>query len=76
MVSTRRGIGSGNLQPKTQVIEHAPEVTAAPVPITMAGVQERIHSMMAEQKEEMRQILHDNRDEPIVPIVQPELNIE
>ena len=77
MERTRSGFrnanGNANQQP---VIARAPEVAVAPEPITIAGVQAIIHAMMAEQREEMRQMLQDNRDEPIVPIVQPELNIE
>ena len=57
------------------MIERAPEVVAAPEPITMVGVQAMIWAMMVKQREEMRKLLL-NRDQPTVPIVLPELNEE
>ncbi|KAL7582700.1 hypothetical protein Lser_V15G42899 [Lactuca serriola] len=75
MVRTRSGFGNanGNRQLEPRVIKRAPEVLVAPEPISMAGVQAMIRAMMAKQREQMRQMLL-NRDEPTVPIVQPELN--
>ena len=58
------------------MIERAPEVAAAPEPITMAGVQEMIQMMLDRQMEETRLLLQHNMDEPTVPIVQHELNEE
>ena len=65
---------NGNVN-QCPVIEHAPEVTTAPEPITVVAVQAMIRDMMAEQREDMRQMFVD-RDEPTLPIVQHELNIE
>ena len=75
---TLSGLGNaiGNQQSESQVIERAPEVVAAPNPITMVGVQAMIWVMMVGQREEMRQMLLNNKDEPTIPVVQPELNIE
>ena len=74
MVRTRSGVGNAD-ENRNQllVIEQAPIVAATPEPITMAGVQAMIRTMLAEQRDEMRQMLHDNRDEPIIPIEEPEL---
>ena len=49
------------------VVEVAPEL------ITIAGVQAMIQAMLAKQREEMRRMLHENMDEPTMPIEQPEL---
>ena len=54
--------------------ERAPEVTTIPEPVMMAGVQAMIRAMMAKQREDMRQMLCNDRDEPTVPVVQLELN--
>ena len=51
-----------------------PIVEAAPEPITMAGVHAMIQAMMDEQREEMKQLLLNNRSEPSIPVEQPELN--
>ena len=67
---------NGNQQPQPQVIERAPKVASTPEPIMMAGVQAMIQAMMVEQREEMRQMLLNNSDKPILPIVQPELIAE
>ena len=64
-----------NRWPKPQVIERAPEVVVAPEPITIKGVQAMIRAMIVEQRKEMRKMLL-SRDEPIVPVIQPELNEE
>ena len=54
------------------VIQQIPVVVEdVPEPITMAGVQAMIRTMLAEQREEMRRM--SNRDEPTMPIEQPEL---
>ena len=55
------------------MIERAREVVAAPKAITMVRVQAMIQDMMAEQWGKMRQMLL-NRDEPTMPVEQPELN--
>ena len=55
------------------MIERAPRVVVAPEPITMAGVQAMIQMVLDHQMEETRLPLQQNRDEPTVPIVQPEL---
>ena len=76
MVRTQSGFGNANGNAnanKRSVIERAPEVVVAPEPIMMVGAQAMIRAMMAEQREEMRQMLL-NMDEPTVPIMQPELN--
>ena len=73
MARTRSGNvnanGDRNQPPVVQQIPVVEEV--APEPVTMAGVQAMIRAMLAEQREEMRQML--NRDEPTMPIEQPEL---
>ena len=73
MVRTRSGNvnanGNRNQPPVVQQIPVVEEV--APEPVTMAGVQAMIRAMLAEQREEMRRML--NRDEPTMPIEQPEL---
>ena len=74
MVRTRSGVGNADEnRNQPPVIEQIPVVAAAPEPITMAAVQAMIRAMLAEQREEMRQMLHNNRDEPIIPIEEPEL---
>ncbi|KAL7591377.1 uncharacterized protein LOC111880758 [Lactuca sativa] len=57
-------------------MEQVPIVGAAPEPVTMAGVQAMIQAMMVKQREEMRQLLLNNRSEPSMPVEQPELNDE
>ena len=76
MARIRSGAGNANRnqQPQPQVMEQVPIAEAAPEPITMAGVQAMIHTMMAEQREEIRKILLNNRSEPSMPVEQPELN--
>ena len=44
--------------------------------LTMAGVQAMIQAMMVEQREEMSQLIRDNRREPMEPIEQPDLKRE
>ncbi|KAL7618843.1 hypothetical protein Lser_V15G00012 [Lactuca serriola] len=74
MVRTRSGVGNADEnRNQPPVIEQIPVVAAAPEPITMAAVQAMIRAMLAEQREEMRQMLHNNRDEPVIPIEEPEL---
>ena len=70
MVTTQSGIGSGNLQPKPQVIEHAPEVTAAPVPITMARVHAMVWIMLDQQMQETRRLLQQTKNKLTVPVRQ------
>ena len=76
MARTRSGAGNANRnqQPQPQVVEQVPIVGAAPEPITMAGVRTMIQTMLAEQREELRQMLLNDRDEPSVPVEQRELN--
>ena len=76
MARTRSGVrnANGNRNQQPLVIEQIDVVVeATPKPITMAGVQAMIRAMLAEQREEMRWMLHENRDEPTMPIEQPEL---
>ena len=74
MVRTRSGVGNADEnRNQPPVIEQIPVVAAAPEPITMDAVQAMIRAMLAEQREEMRQMLHNNRDEPVIPIEEPEL---
>ena len=76
MEKTRSGAGNANRnqQPQPQVMEQVSVAEAAPTPITMAGVQAMIQAMMADQREEMRQLLLNNRSAPSMPVEQPELN--
>ena len=76
MVRTRSGLGSGNQQPEPQVIEHEPEVVATPKPIMMAVVQAMIQIMLDSQMEGIRRLLQHNKDEPTMPVEQPEMNFE
>ena len=71
---TQSGLGNGNQQPLPRVIKRTPEVADTPEPMTTTRVQEMIWAMMARQMEEMRQMLRNYRDDPTMPIVQPELN--
>ena len=72
MARTRSGvanaIGNRDQEPQPQVVEQVPVVGATLEPMTMAGVQAMIRAMLAKQSDEMRQMLHDNRDEPIIPL--------
>ena len=70
MVTTQSGIGSGNLQPKPQVIEHAPEVAVAPGLIIMAGVQAMVWIMLDQHMEERRRLLRQSKDKLTVPVCQ------
>ena len=75
MTRTRSGAGNVNEnRNQPHVVERVAVVAATPEPITMAGVRTMIQAMMAEQKEEMRQLLLNNRSEPSIPVEQPELN--
>ena len=56
------------------MIEQIPIVVDALELVIMAGVQAMIQAMLIEQREEMRQMFHENRNEPTMPIEQPELN--
>ena len=58
--------GGRNQPPVVQQILVVEEV--APEPVTMAGVQAMIQAMLAEQREELRRMLHENRDEPIIHV--------
>lgn len=70
MARTRSGNvntnGDRNQPPVVQQILVVEEV--APEPVTMAGVQAMIQAMLAEQREEMRRMLHENRDEPTIHV--------
>ena len=70
MARTRSGNvnanGGRNQPPVVQQIPVVEEV--APEPVTMAGVQAMIRAMLAEQREEMRQMFHENRDEPTIHV--------
>ncbi|XP_023729218.1 uncharacterized protein LOC111876887 [Lactuca sativa] len=68
MVSTRSRFGSGNPQPEPPVIEHVPEVAAAPRPITMAGVQAMVRIMLDQQMDETMRLLQRSKDELTVPV--------
>ena len=77
MERTRSGFlnANGNANPNQwHVIDHAPKVAAAPEPIIVAGVQAMIQLMLDRQMEETRHLLQNNKDEPTIPIEQPELN--
>ena len=56
--------------------ERVSVVAVAPEPITMAGVQAMIQMMLDHQIEETRCLLQQDTDEPVMPVEQPELNIE
>ena len=78
MARTRSGNmnanGNRDQPPVIQKIPVVVEVT--PEPITMAGVQAMMRAMLAEQREEMRRMMQENRDEATVPIVQQEPILE
>ena len=76
MARTRSGAGNANRnqQPQPQVMEQVRITEAALEPITMAGVQAMIQEMIVEQREEMRQLLLNNRSEPSMPVEQLEFN--
>ena len=75
MARTRSGAGNANgNRNQPPVIQQIPVVVEdVPEPITMAGVQAMIRAMMADQREEMRQMLHGSYDEPTMTVEQPEL---
>ena len=75
MVRTRSGLGNDN-GPWCGVIEHAPEAVLVVEPFTTSRVQAMMRSIMAEQREEMRRLLHDIGREPTTPVVQLNLNKE
>lgn len=72
MVRTLSGLGidNENCQSEPHVIECAPEAASIVEPVTMV----MIKSFLVVQKEEMRQFIQENRREPSVLVVQPELN--
>ena len=77
MVRTQSGFGNANRNDNANqrpMIVRTPEVATTPELISIAGVQAMIRAMMAEQRDEMRQMLGINRDEPTVVMVQLELN--
>ena len=76
MVITRSRLGNVDQNPEPHVLEHSPEAVPVVKPVTMEGVQEMIWARMAKQREEMRQMLCDNRDAPTKSIMQPDLNTE
>ena len=74
ITQSENGNGNRNQQPQPHVIEQVPIVAAAPDPITMVGVQVMIQMMLDRQMEETRRLLLQDRDEPTMPVKQPELN--
>ena len=77
MVRTRSGVGNTDEnRNQPPVIEQVPVVAAAPEPITMAGVQMMIHTMLDRQMDETRRLLQQNREEISMLIEQPELTEE
>ena len=64
MVRTRSGVGNADEnRNQPPVIEQIPVVAAAPEPITMAGVQMMIQTMLDRQMDETRWLLQQNREE-------------
>ena len=58
MVRTRSGVGNADEnRNQPPVIEQIPVVAAAPEPITMAGVQMMIHTMLDGQMDDTRRLL-------------------
>ena len=75
MVRTRSGAGNTNgNRNQPPVLEEVPVAGAAPEPMTMAGVQAMIQMMLDRQMEETMRLVQRNRDEPTIPVEQPELN--
>ena len=75
MVRTRSGVGNADEnRNQPPVIEPIPVVAAAPEPITMAGVQLMIQTMLDRQMDETRRLLQQNREELSIRVEEPELN--
>ena len=72
MVMTHSGLENDNKScwPEPQAIEHAPKA----ISVVERVIMEMLRTMFAEQKEEMRQLIRENRREPTVPVEQLELN--
>ncbi|XP_052627652.1 uncharacterized protein LOC128134215 [Lactuca sativa] len=76
MESTQNGLGNDNPQLDPHVIESVSEITAAPEPITMAGVQAMVQTMLDQQMEETKRLLQQSKVELTVPVRQiPTLEI-
>ncbi|KAL7592061.1 hypothetical protein Lser_V15G34861 [Lactuca serriola] len=75
MVRTRSVVGNTDEnRNQPPMIERVPVVAAAPEPMTIARVQVMIQMMLDRQMEETRCLVQQNREEPSMPIEQPELN--
>ncbi|XP_052621814.1 DNA-directed RNA polymerase subunit beta-like [Lactuca sativa] len=75
MVKTRSVVGNTDEnRNQPPMIERVPVVAAAPEPMTIAKVQTMIQMMLDRQMEETRRLVQQNREEPSMPIEQPELN--
>ena len=72
MVRTRSGVGNADEDMNQPlVIEQVPVVAATPEPITMAGVQLMIQTMLDRQMDETRRLLQQNREELSIRVEEP-----